>query len=148
MLKVGDRAPSFRAPDQDGKEIALEDLLANGPVVLYFYPRDFTPVCTKEACLFRDAHGELADRGAQVIGVSADTEQTHREFAGKHDLKFPLLSDPNRKLAKDYRAVHPFGLGTQRVTYVIGQDGHIRGAFHHELRAQKHVDEVLELLRA
>jgi peroxiredoxin Q/BCP len=146
MLEVGDQAPPFRGRDQEGRDVALEDLLSKGPLVLYFYPRDFTPVCTKEACLFRDAHQDLAQRGAQVVGVSADTGDSHKAFAEKHRLRFPLLSDPNRKLAKDYRATHPFGLGTQRVTYVIGQDGRIRGAFHHELRAQKHVDEVLTLL--
>lgn len=147
MLKVGDEAPFFRGKDQHGHDVALDALLANGPVVLYFYPRDFTPVCTKEACLFRDAHADLAAKGAQVVGVSTDTDETHRAFAEKHALEFPLLSDPNRKLAKDYKAAFPFGLGTQRVTYVIGTDRAIRGAFHHELSAQKHVDDVMALLR-
>ncbi len=146
MLRVGERAPGFRGQDQDGHEIVLEELLAEGPVVLYFYPSDFTPVCTKEACFFRDAHADLADRGARVVGVSSDTEASHRDFARKHGLNFPLLSDPDRRLARDYDAAHPLGLGTARVTYVIGPDGTIRGAFHHELRAKKHVDQVLDLL--
>ena len=147
MLKVGDQAPFFRGIDQQGRDVALDSLLENGPVVLYFYPKDFTPVCTKEACLFRDAHAELAEKGAQVVGVSVDTDETHRAFAEKHSITFPLLSDPNRKLARDYGATFPFGLGTQRVTYVIGPDAKIRGAFHHELSAQKHIDDVMALLR-
>lgn len=146
MLTVGDRAPDFRARDQEGNELALRDLLAGGPLVLYFYPRDFTPVCTKEACFFRDVHEQLAARGARVVGVSSDTDESHREFAQQHRLPFPLLSDPDRRLARDYGAVHPLGFGTKRVTYVIGEDGTIRGAFHHELRAKKHIDQVLALL--
>jgi len=147
MLDVGQRAPSFEATDQDGNPVSLEALLRNGPLVLYFYPKDNTPVCTREACHFRDAHAELAERGAQVVGVSGDSDRSHRAFAEEHRLPFLLVSDRDRALAKKYDALRPFGLGTSRVTYVIGEDATIRGAFHHELRAKKHVDEVLALLR-
>lgn len=146
MLKVGQRAPSLEANDQNGQPVSLEALLRNGPLVLYFYPKDNTPVCTREACHFRDAHAELADRGAQVVGVSADSDRSHRAFAEEHSLPFPLISDPDRRLAKQWDATHPFGLGTARVTYVVGEDGTLRGAFHHELRAKKHVEEVLGLI--
>jgi len=146
VLGPGDRAPPFRARDQDGKDVALTDLLAVGPLVLYFYPRDFTPVCTTEACVFRDAYDELLRQGVQVVGVSADTEASHRRFADEHTIPFRLLSDPERSIARDYEARQLFGLFPKRITYVIGADGVVRGAFHHELSAEAHLADVRALL--
>jgi len=146
MLKVGDRAPAFEAEDGDGNPVSLDGLLEKGPLVLYFYPKDFTPVCTREACFFRDNHTELADLSATVVGVRTDDPGSHRAFARVHDLPFPLLSDPDRRIARDYGAVGALGLRTLRVTYVIDRAGTVRGVFHHELRARKHVDAVRDLL--
>lgn len=123
-----------------------EDLLAKGPVVLYFYPRDFTPGCTREACEFRDAFEDLQGLGASIVGVSIDDEASHAKFAGRHGLPFSLLSDADRSLAKAYDVVRAFGLGTSRVTYVIDRSSRIRGAFHHELSMSKHVAEAKALL--
>jgi peroxiredoxin Q/BCP len=146
MLQPGDLAPPFSGRDQRENEIRSEELLARGPVVLYFYPKDFTPGCTKEACLFRDAFEDLAGLGATIVGVSADDGESHRRFAERYQLPFPLLSDPDRALAKAYGIVRPLGLGARRVTFVIGADGKIRGLFHHELSMSRHVTDVKALL--
>lgn len=146
MLSVGDEAPSFRGRDQRGTEISLEALLETGPVVLYFYPKDFTRVCTKEACVFRDAHEELAEQGVTVVGVSIDTEDAHRRFSERHGLPFHLLSDVSRRIARDYDALRWMGLIAKRVTYVIAPDRRILGVFHHETSATRHLDDVRALL--
>jgi peroxiredoxin Q/BCP len=146
MLDVGEKAPPFSGRDQKGQEIRSEALLARGPVVLYFYPKDFTPGCTREACLFRDAFEDLAGLGATVVGVSADGEASHAKFAAQHGLPFSLLSDPDRALARAYGIARPLGLGASRVTFVIGRDGRVRGAFHHELSMSAHVKNVRQLL--
>lgn len=147
MLRVGDEAPEFRGTDQHGATIILGDLVTRGPVVLYFYPKDFTLVCTREACLFRDAHERLSARGACVVGISVDDEATHRRFAAKHALPFSLVADPERRIAERYGAVAFFGLRILRVTYAIDRERRIRGVFHHELSAQKHLDDVERALR-
>jgi len=148
MLQAGDKAPDFHGRDQDGREVDSRALLAKGPVVLYFYPRDFTAGCTLEACVFRDAFSDLDARGATVVGVSADDEASHRRFADKHGLPFTLLTDPGHALAKRFGVTRAFGLGTRRVTFVIGKDGVIRGAFHHEVLIQQHVKNVQKTLSA
>lgn len=146
MLEAGEVAPPFSGRDQDGNEIRGDELLQKGPVVLYFYPKDFTPGCTKEACLFRDAFEELQGLGASIVGVSADDGESHKRFAERYQLPFPLLSDPDRTLAKAYGIVRPLGLGARRVTFVIGRDGKVRGLFHHELSMSRHVTDVKALL--
>ncbi|UJR80598.1 peroxiredoxin [Sandaracinus amylolyticus] len=146
MLEIGQQAPAFFGRDQNGNEVRSEDLLAKGPVVLYFYPKDFTPGCTREACMFRDAFEDLQGQGATIVGVSADSGESHKRFAERYQLPFSLLSDPDRKLARDYAIVRPLGLGARRVTFVIGRDGKIRGAFHHEISMSRHVTDVKDLL--
>jgi peroxiredoxin Q/BCP len=146
MLKVGDRAPSFSLEDQNGKLLASEQLLARGPVVLYFYPKDFTPGCTQEACMFRDAYADLDGTGATIIGVSADDDASHKRFAERYHLPFSLVADVDRVLSKRFGVTRPLGLGAWRVTYVIDPAGTIRGAFHHELSMSKHVTEVKDAL--
>ncbi|MFW5925809.1 MAG: peroxiredoxin [Myxococcota bacterium] len=146
MLSPGDVAPAFRGTDQRGHEVDLEALVEQGPVVLYFYPKDFTQVCTQEACLFRDAYADLKDEAAEVVGVSVDADDTHRRFAEKYDIGFPLLSDKSRRISKDYGVQRLFGLFTKRVTFVIDRERRIRGVFHHELSADKHVQDVRQCL--
>jgi peroxiredoxin Q/BCP len=146
MLAVGDVAPEFEGLDQDGRKLTLSDLLEKGKVVLYFYPRDFTTVCTQQVCLFRDADDMLGKLGAQVVRVSSDSVESHRGFANKHGVGFRLLADPDLSTIKAYD-VNRWLLGfAKRVTYVIGRDRRILGVFHHELSAQKHVDDVIRLL--
>ncbi|HET7541798.1 MAG TPA: peroxiredoxin [Polyangiaceae bacterium] len=146
MLKVGDLAPEFSAQDQHGNPISLGGLLERGRLVLYFYPRDFTPVCTAQACTFRDAASELAGLTANVVGVSGDTVDSHQRFAEKHSVPFALIADPERRIIKPYRASLPILNHTLRITYVIDTSRRILGAFHHELSAAKHLADVKRAL--
>lgn len=147
MLGKGDKAPPFRGRDQHGQDVSLEDRTARGPVVLYFYPKDFTGVCTKEACLFRDSYEDLAELGASIVGVSVDDDETHARFAERHHIGFSLISDRNREISRAYGVLRAFGVFTKRVTFVIDTTGVIRGVFHYELNAHKHLDGVRNLLR-
>jgi len=148
MLSIGDKAPDFSGKDQHGKAVTLSSLLERGKLVLYFYPKDFTPVCTAQACTFRDATSDLAELGSNVVGVSGDTAESHERFAQKHSVPFSLLSDPDHRIIKAYAATWPLFGRIRRVTYVIGTDGRILGAFNHELSAAKHLSDVKRLLSA
>jgi thioredoxin-dependent peroxiredoxin len=145
MLKVGDTAPAFEGVDQHGNALSLDELTREKVVVLYFYPKDFTPVCTREACLFRDAYAELADKNVAVVGVSFDDGDSHKRFSEKYTLPFSLLPDKDKRLGRSYGVVGLFG-GAKRVTYVIDRQKKIRGVFHHELMAGKHLDDVRQLI--
>jgi peroxiredoxin Q/BCP len=114
---------------------------------LYFYPRDFTRVCTRQACLFRDAEAELRELGVNIAGVSSDAEPAHRRFSEQYEIRFPLIADPSRKIAKDYDVDRRLLGFAKRVTYLISPTRVIEGAFQHELSAQKHLDDVREMLR-
>ena len=148
MLKVGDLAPEFSAQDQHGNTVTLAGLLARGRLVLYFYPKDFTPVCTAQACTFRDASSELGSLSANVVGVSGDVVDSHQRFAEKHSVPFSLIADPERRIIKPYRATIPIINHTLRVTYVIDTNRRILGAFHHEFSAAKHLDDVKRALES
>lgn len=148
MLKVGELAPDFQAQDQHGSALTLGSLLARGPLVIYFYPKDFTPVCTAQACTFRDASSELAAQGANVVGVSSDPVESHQRFAHKYSVPYSLIADPERRIIKPYGAVMPILGRTLRVTYVIGRDRRVLGAFHHELSAAKHLSDVKGVLES
>ena len=145
-LSVGMAAPDFSALDQHGTRHTLGSLLAGSELVLYFYPRDFTPVCTAQACIFRDAAAQLAERGARVVGVSSDSSESHQRFAEKHGVTFPLLADPDFQLGEAYGARYWLLPRMRRMTFVIAQERTIRGIFRHELSAQKHLDDVLAVL--
>jgi len=145
MLAVGDVAPDFSGKDQHGRDISLGSLLERGKLLLYFYPKDFTPVCTAQACTFRDATSELAELGTNVVGVSGDDADSHARFGSKHNVPFSLLSDPDHRIIEAYGATWLFGR-IRRVTYVIGTDRKILGAFHHELSAAKHLKDAKRLL--
>lgn len=138
MLGIGETAPDFTLHDHRGGRVSLGDLLARGPLVLYFYPADFTPVCTAEACMFRDAHADLAEAGVTIAGVSPQGTDTHAKFADKHKLPFPLLADKDKAVVKAYRANGPFGLGVRRVTYLIGADRRIMDAVRADLGVGRH----------
>jgi len=142
MLRVGAIAPDFEALDQKRQLTTLGQLLAKSSLVLFFYPKDFTTVCTRESCLFRDAHAELASSGLQVVGVSPDTVETHAQFAAQHQLPYPLLADPELRIINAYEARRPLLGMIKRITYVIAQNRVIRAASHHDLSASKHLEEV------
>jgi peroxiredoxin Q/BCP len=147
MLQPGDTAPDFELPDQDGRPRRLTDLLAGGPVVLFFYPAAMTPGCTAQSCHFRDLAREFAEAGAQRVGISMDAVERQQEFAGKHGFDYPLLSDEGGAVARQFGVKRPFGpLKVKRSTFVIGTDRRILGAFASELNMNGHADRALETL--
>ncbi len=148
-IEVGDKVPGFQLPDQDGKPFRLEDALAKGPLVLFFYPKDGTPGCTREACSFRDATKDFQDAGAVIAGISSDSVASHRRFADAHQLSYPLLSDEGgalRKVLGVPRAA--LGLLDGRVTYVIDRESVLRHRFESMLGFNKHVEEALATVRS
>ena len=148
MLKVGSAAPAFEVRLHSGEFFRLADLRGKKHLVLYFYPRDFTYGCTKEACAFRDQYDEIARLGAVLLGVSRDSKERHQEFARTHQLPFPLISDPDVTLARTYDVGSTIGLFVKRITYVIDSSGMIRGVFHHEVVVARHWKRTIELLQA
>lgn len=149
-LSVGDKAPDFDVTSSSGKHLALSELKGKKNVVLYFYPGDFTPICTKESCGFRDAYQDLASSDTEVIGVSVDSNESHEKFAKEHKLDFPLVSDAEKALAKAYGATSFLRdiLGkTARMTFVIDKKGTIAGIFTGELSANKHVEGARDTIK-
>lgn len=144
MLKKGDRAPAFELSDQDGQTVSLSGLLADGPLLLYFYPADFTPGCTKEACDIRDMHEDISDVGIRVVGVSPQDEDSHQRFRDKHKLPFTLLADPDKQAVKAYGADGPLGIGVRRATFLINTDGLIEDVVVADLRIGRHGDFIRE----
>ena len=148
MLDVGTEAPDFSVATDDGSEFKLSEWRGTKHVVLYFYPRDFTVGCTKQACDFRDNYDAILGEGAVLMGVSTDPVERHRTFRAEYGLPFPLGADTERRVTRLYDAVRMFKIGgAQRVTYVIDMDGIIRAAFRHELAIGRHRDDVLRTLR-
>jgi len=145
-LSAGAPAPDFTLPDQDGASVSLGDFRGKKNVVLYFYPKDDTPGCTKESCAFRDQYTAFSDAGAEVLGVSSDSPASHKAFAQKHRLPFRLLSDAGGKLRSAFGVPATLGLLPGRVTYVIDKSGVIRHAFNSQLNPLQHVDEALGVL--
>lgn len=144
QLKPGDKAPAFNLKDQNGKTINSEAIYGKQVVVLYFYPKDDTPGCTREACSFRDSYQDFEDAGACVIGVSSDTPASHKKFAEKYRLPFLLLSDAENELRKAFAVkADLFGLIPGRVTFVIDKQGIIRFVFNSQMSAEKHMEESL-----
>ena len=144
---VGDAAPEFDLADASGKRVRLSDFRGRKSVVLYFYPKDDTPGCTKEACSFRDNYQAFTDAGAEVIGVSSDSEASHQKFADKFKLPFTLVADAGGSVRKRYGVPATLGLLPGRVTFVIDRDGIVRHVFNSQLQATKHVDEALGVLK-
>ncbi len=147
-VAIGDPAPDFTLPDHSGMPVRLRDLLDQGVVVLYFYPRDDTPGCRAEACAFRDSYEVFREAGAEVVGVSADPAAAHARFAARHRLPFILLSDVDGEVRKCYGVPATFGLLPGRVTYVIDRHGIVRHLFSSQLAATRHVREALQTVRA
>lgn len=146
MLRVGERAPEFELEDDQGNQVKLADLLAAAPLILYFYPADATPGCTKEACMFRDVHPDLAAAGVRVVGISPQGARSHAEFREQHELPFTLLADPDRLAIKAYQANGPLGLGVRRITYAINREGIIQDAVEADFRIGQHQDLTKRVL--
>ena len=145
-VKVGEPAPDFTLPDRAGTPVKLSDYRGRKAVVLYFYPKDDTPGCTKESCTFRDQYQDFQDAGAEVIGVSSDSAESHAKFASKYQLPFVLLSDRGGTVRKQYGVPATLGLLPGRVTYVIDREGVVRHVFNSQFQAAQHVSEALQAL--
>ncbi|QKT07950.1 peroxiredoxin [Gordonia sp. X0973] len=151
-MKPGDKAPVFALPDQNGDVRTLDDLLAGGPVALFFYPAAFTPGCTKEACHFRDLAAEFAAAGVQRIGISRDAVEKQQRWTGEHNLDYPLLADVDGEVAEAYGVrrglLAKVGMPTKRTTFAIRTDGTIAEVIASEVNMDVHADRALKALRA
>lgn len=147
-IHVGDRAPDFCLPSATGEPVRLSDFRGRSAVVLFFFPRANTPACTAEACNFRDSYETFVGAGAEVIGVSADAAETHREFTDRHHLPFRLVSDTSGSLRTLYGVPKTLGLFPGRVTYVIDRQGIVRHIFSSQLQVTRHVDEAVRVLKS
>jgi len=146
-VKVGEEAPDFTLYDQDGESVSLNDFKDVNNVVLFFYPKDFSPGCTTQACSFRDSYEDFTDQGAVVIGISSDSVESHKKFLDTYLLPFTLLSDPKGKVRALYGATKAFGLLPGRYTFIIDKTGAVRHIFTSETNMKKHIDEALKVLR-
>jgi peroxiredoxin Q/BCP len=146
LLKVGDLAPDFTAGAQDGRNVALRELRGK-KVVLYFYPKAFTPLCTRETIRFRDNYDDLRALGAEVIGISVDDVDTQCRFAERTDVRFPILADATKEISRSYgvlRSLLPFD---RRVTFIVDEQGCVAAVFQHEFQVSRHLDDVMWFLR-
>jgi peroxiredoxin Q/BCP len=148
MVQEGIKAPSFTLPDSTGKKYRLEDFKGK-TIILYFYPKDDTPGCTKEACDFRDHHSQFKKKGVEVLGVSADNEASHQKFASKYSLPFTLLADKEAKISKEYgvyKEKSMYGktyMGIERTTFVIDPEGKIKKIYP-KVKVDGHIEEILK----
>jgi peroxiredoxin Q/BCP len=147
-MQKGDVVPDFELPDETGKMRKFSDLLAGGPVVLYFYPAAMTPGCTMESCHFRDLKSEFEAVGAQRVGISGDAVEKQKQFSDKHSFDFPLLSDPDGKVASTFGAKRNFSLApTKRMTFIIDTDRTVIDVIKSEVRMGVHGDRSLQVLK-
>jgi peroxiredoxin Q/BCP len=148
-IKTGDRFPEFTLPDHDNKPYSFPQDQKGSPLVLYFYPKDETPGCTKEACSFRDSHEQFMDEGVTVIGVSNDSPEKHRRFRKAHRLPFRLLSDRGNKLRKTVGVPSDLlGLLPGRVTYIIDGDGLVKKIINSQMNTERHIRESLQVIKS
>jgi len=142
MLNVGDVAPEFILPDENGEDVSLTKRLQESAVVLYFYPADFTPGCTKEACAIRDIHDDILSVGLDVIGVSPQDRDSHRRFKDEHNLPFTLICDTEKIAIRMYDVDGPMGFGVRRVTYLINQGQKVQSVLQADLKIGKHEEFI------
>jgi peroxiredoxin Q/BCP len=142
MLEKGQLAPDFTLPDQDGRERSLTELLAGEALILYFYPADFTPGCTKEACDLRDLHTQILAAGLHVVGVSPQSPESHRRFRDKNSLPFTLLSDEKKQVIGQYDVDGPLGIGVRRATFLVDSSRKILDSVLADLRVARHREFV------
>jgi peroxiredoxin Q/BCP len=148
MITTGDKAPAFELQDENGQAVRLGDLLTEGPVVLFFYPKDATPGCTVEAGAFAKSYGEFQAAGAHVVGISSDNGESHKRFKEKCGLPFPLVSDRGGAVRAQFGVPKTLGLIPGRVTYVIDRDGTVRHVFNSAWKPEEHPKAALEALKA
>ena len=146
-IDVGEPAPDLSLSTHTGEQLSLADYRGKHPVVVFFYPKDGTAVCTKEVCSFRDAYDDFTEAGAVVIGISSDSEARHQSFAQKHGLPFLLVSDKDGNARRAFGVAKTMGIFPGRVTYVIDREGIVRHIFNSQFAADRHVEEALEIVR-
>jgi thioredoxin-dependent peroxiredoxin len=146
-IQVGDVAPDIAAEAHDGRKFSLAEFRGKQVVVLFFYPSDGTPVCTAEACAFRDSYADFAKAGAVVVGVSGDSLESHRAFVAQHQLPFLLVSDQGGAICKIFGTPKTLGILPGRVTYVIDKQGIVRLLFSSQFGASRHVSEALTIVK-
>jgi peroxiredoxin Q/BCP len=142
MLKAGERAPEFTLPDETATDRTLTELLSTGAIVLYFYPADFTPGCTRQACVLRDLHEEIQRAGLRVVGISPQSPESHAKFRAKYNLPFVLLSDQHKAVVKMYGVNGPLGIGVRRASYLIDGGRRIRDSVLADFMIAKHAEFV------
>lgn len=146
-LKIGDKIPEFSTVDYKGNPISNKTFLGKN-VVIFFYPKDDSPVCTTEACSFRDTYSDFLDHNCEVVGISSDSNESHKNFAAKHNLQYSLISDRNNELRKKFEVPRSMiGIMPGRVTYLVDKTGTIRLIFNSQLNANKHIDQSLNFLK-
>ena len=146
MLKKGDQAPDFSLPNESGELVTLASLLEHGPLIVYFYPADFTPICTAEACSIRDMHDEILDVDMQVVGISPQSSSSHTKFKDKFNLPFPLLFDDSKRVIKAYGADGMFGIGVRRATFLVDETGQIENLVVSDLFVSSHVNFIKQVI--
>lgn len=146
-VKVGDKAPDFTLPSQLGDNVTLSEFFGTKNIVLYFYPKDESIGCTKEACKFRDEYDVFTSLGAEVLGVSSQSVESHKSFATHHGLPFILLSDEKSEVRKLYGVPATMGIIPGRVTYIIDKKGIVRHIFNSQYQPEKHIEEAIKILR-
>jgi peroxiredoxin Q/BCP len=142
MLNVGERAPEFTLPDANGRDQSLTQLLCSGAVILYFYPADFTPGCTAQACTFRDIHAEIQRAGLRVVGISPQSPASHTKFRDKHGIPYLLLSDEHKTVVGMYGVNGPLGIGVRRATFLIDAGRRVRDVVLADFRISRHTEFV------
>lgn len=148
MLSPGALAPDFTLPDQDGRKRSLAELQSGGPLILYFYPADFTPGCTREACDLRDLHGKILSAGLKVVGISPQSPDSHRRFREQHSLPFTLLSDEDKRVIRAYDVDGLLGIGVRRATFLLDAKRKIVDAVQADLRVARHQEFVQRAIAA
>ena len=146
MLDIGDTAPDFELTDEKGEQTTLDDLLAGESLILYFYPADFTPLCTAEACSIRDMHEDIVGVGIKVVGISPQSEPSHRRFKAKFNIPFPLLFDKNKKVIRAFGVDGPLGFGVRRATYLISKEKRIENRVVSDLFVSSHTQFIKEVI--
>ncbi len=146
-VEVGERAPDFELSNQLGVQTKLYDIMGKENIVLFFYPKDDSPGCTKEACAFRDSYEIFKEASAEVVGISSDSKSSHKNFAEKHNLPYTLLSDVGGKVRKLYGVPKTMGILPGRVTYIIDKQGVVKHIFNSQLNINGHIKEALNILK-
>ncbi len=148
VIRIGDKAPDFKLPAQTGDDVALSEFLGKKNIVLYFYPKDESLGCTREACAFRDSYEVFTDLGAEVLGISGQSVESHKSFASHYGLPFLLLNDQGNKVRQLYGVPASLGIIPGRVTYIIDKSGIVRHIFNSQYQPEKHVQEAKRILES